>query len=206
MFATHQARIETYARQSPDNLARVIQFVILTVRQPLSRIPGDMEIVDRGGDEAMSILFGWKNAALLQVWAERERTHSYCEHIVESDASDRSKSAALLEHLGGLHGFGLAKAGFVVQLAYGLAGCLDTHNLTRFGLPKRAFRDFKLLKSSAARRHAIARYLTACEDAGGCAALWDSWCEYVAAQYPTIYPSAWEVSALHCRALGLRED
>jgi hypothetical protein len=39
MYQDHQPIISRYARENADNLARVLQFVILTVRQPLHTIP-----------------------------------------------------------------------------------------------------------------------------------------------------------------------
>jgi hypothetical protein len=111
----------------------------------------------------------------------------------------------LLEYLCDLPGFGPAKAGFVCQLVYGVAGCIDTHNLARFDIPTRRFDNYKQIKTIKSKRKRIELYLKTCRDAGGCAKLWDGWCEYVAARQPNTYRDAQHVSELHIEALGLTE-
>jgi len=109
----------------------------------------------------------------------------------------------MIEHLADKVGFGLVKAGFVIQLVYGLCGCLDTHNLRKYGVKKNSFNKFKTRKTIAGRRTFIARYVTLCYQLGGPSVLWDKWCEYVAERQPTRYDDAEHVSRLHCECLNL---
>lgn len=206
MYATHQPTISRYARASADNLARVMQFVILTARQPLFRVTADMETAEQGGEDAMSVLFGWKFSAYNSVMDNRNRHFSFLEHVAESGDTNRQKLEAMLEYIADLPGFGPAKAGFVTQLAYGLGGCIDTHNLRRFNLPERGFDNYCQRKTTQAKRRMISRYIDTLEQIGSPQFLWDSWCAYVANRRPNVYRNPFQVSALHCRALGLPEE
>lgn len=205
MFDNHQPIISTWTRQSPDNLARVLQFVILTIKQPLASVPGQLAALIENSPEADAYLWGFKGQACAEAWANRETVHSYLEHVAASDASDHDKACAMVEYLADLRGFGPVKAGFVTQLVYGLAGCIDTHNLTRFKIHPRTFSNFKQRKTAKARRAFIRRYVKTCDRLGGPAKLWDSWCEYVAANQPTTYHNAMHVSQLHCDVFGLTD-
>lgn len=205
MFANHQPAISAYARQSPDNLARVIQFVVLTIRQPLYNVPADMAQAEAGGQDAMAVLWGWKHDAYAAAWRDRATIYAQCEDIWQHAKTREQAADDLLAYLATLPGLGLAKAGFVAQLAYGVSGCIDTHNLQLFGFSPRAFRGdkFKELKSLKQRRTKVRKYNSAVDRCGGTQSLWDGWCEFVAAKYPQAYRDAFHVSAIHCEALGL---
>lgn len=202
MFADHQPIIAAYARENADNLARVLQFVILTVRQPLHSVPAATETVDQGGEEALGVLYGWKFAAYANVWAMKDEIFAYFQHAERHSEGD-ALACEILSYLCELPGFGPAKAGFVAQLVYGVAGCIDTHNLARFQIPSRRFDNYKQIKTAKSRQKRIKLYVETCAELGGCAKLWDGWCAYVAANQPKIYRDANHVSALHLEALGL---
>ena len=96
-------------------------------------------------------------------------------------------------------GLGLVKAGFAVQLLIGEAGCMDMHNLARFGIEEREFviparRD--PVEQLAVIDEAIEHYLYTCEAYGGSEKLWDGWCRFVAETYRT-YRDADDVSQRH---------
>ena len=203
MFNKHQSLIQDYARQSPANMTAVIQFVILTIRVPLHRVAGDIEIAAPQDEQSRSVLWGHKWEAYERARLDAETTYSYLEYINYQDLSAHDKCAAMIEYLADQPGLGLAKAGFVTQLCYGLGGCLDTHNLKRFGYKETTFKEFKSLKRTKTRRAKLAQYLKACESAGGCEKLWDGWCEYVAKNQPENYDNADHVSRLHSDAFNL---
>ena len=125
------------------------------------------------------------------------------EFIEDGPETDRVKAAAMLDYVAGLPGFGLVKAGFVIQLAYGLAGCLDTHNLTRLGLKEHTFEHYKRLGTAKGRRNKVSSYLDAIAASGGCGALWDDWCKWVADRQPTRWANAEAVSRIHCDAFNI---
>jgi hypothetical protein len=204
MFKEHQSKIGAWARAHPDNFGRVLQFVILTIRAPLYNIRADIETAQAGGPAAMSVLFGFKAQAYAEAWAKRETALSFCEHVLaDPDLTPREQDMAMLEHIADMAGFGPVKAGFVLQLAFGRCGCLDTHNLIRLGVPMRAFGNYKMRKTTKGRRAMLSHYVSHVYRLGGPEKLWDGWCDYVARKYPAIYTDADHVSRLHCEALDV---
>ena len=111
----------------------------------------------------------------------------------------------LLMYFAGLPGLGLVKGGFVAQLCFGVAGCLDTHNITIHGLQPSTFaaHRFKGARTEKTKRKLVAHYVELCRALGGAGKLWDNWCQYVADKRPGIYNDADHVSKLHCEAIGV---
>ena len=200
MFATHQPRIAAYARQNADHFAEVITFVYVTVRNPLYRVPNDLRDIRKLGRNAAA-LWGWKLEAWEYLQAHKHELFADCERIYNDAVDEEELRDSLLGYLARLPGLGFAKAGFVAQLIYGVSACLDTHNMDRFGIKANTFKAAKALNGKA-REHRK-RYHETIDKSGGTAGLWNSWCQYVADNQPDRYASAWEVSALHCTALGL---
>jgi hypothetical protein len=99
---------------------------------------------------------------------------------------------------------GLVKGGFVVQLCFGLSGCIDTHNLNMACIkPSRvSAARFKKAKSWRTKDNIAREYQEYIQEFGGTETLWDSWCDYVAKQRPKRFASGFEVSQLHCDAIG----
>ena len=210
MFAQHQPLIGHWARKCPANLCEVVRFAIISAQQPLYRVPIDMEVCHAHEPAADGILFAWKAYAWDQA-ETRARDHYWHAtdiwHTFEQGhASESETTRALVSYLASdVAGLGLAKAGFVAQLAFGLCGCLDAHNFRRFGLAPGAFDHFRRLKTAKARQRKVDQYVTFCETIGGCEYLWDSWCAYVASEskMANAYDDAEHVSRIHCEAFGL---
>lgn len=218
MFNIHQPRISEFARKSPGNFARVMSFVVLSIRTRLFNLPADMEtLYDRNQttDDLAGILYGSKGEAIGQIEAEAESLYWQAEEIFYHAENQRELAENLLNLFVGIHGIGLAKAGFCAQLIYGVSACLDSHNLERFGISESKIHSstFKKLKTLKTRWKWIARYCDFVDMCGGTESLWDSWCAYVH-QRPdatgfrmngnrTVYHSAFHVSGLHCESLGL---
>jgi hypothetical protein len=198
MFATEQPKISTYARRSPENFARVIGLVLTTIRQPIERAPLDVADIDAHGLESRA-LWGCKRKGLTFAYDNACDIYNACEQAYAL-GDDHGLLYALLR----VPGLGLPKAGFVAQLAYGRVGCLDVHNLTRFGLDSKDFTTSGLSRTGLLLEERIARYLDTCARFGGCESLWDSWCEYVARKKARTFPGGADaVSRLHTQALGL---
>lgn len=208
MFAIHQNKIENYAARGPTEFGRVLTFVLLTIQQPLDTVPAAMKDVDREGIES-KYLWGFKRDAYEHMIKNREPIyHDAMElsHIPDPEIAERQ----LLAYFAAMPGLGLVKAGFVLQLAFGLGGCVDGHNVKRFELDKgrkslpqflRA-NQYKAVKP-ATRARFIDQYQALLKIAGGCEDLWDDWCIYVQSRAPGRYASAHEVSELHCTSLGI---
>lgn len=206
MFENHQPIIGNFARKSPDNFFQVLQFVLLTIQQSIHQTPEMMQDVNKKGFQSR-FLWGVKAYAWQDLNARKGEVYDMAMTIYDAHANPEHASAELLFYLASLPGLGLVKGGFVAQLAFGLVGCLDTHNANRFNLTRSqlsayAFKSAKTAKSKYAKVHT---YLGLCQELGGCAKLWDSWCKYVADKdtYST-GSTAMQISKLHCDALGLK--
>lgn len=223
MYKVHQKRISEYARQNPANMARVLKFVILTIRNRLYNLPSDMETLDAAiaGDSfdgIEGITYGFKHAAINQIEEEAESIYAQAESIVFHATSERESAENLLDLFTGIHGLGMAKAGFAAQLIYGVSACLDSHNIARFNIPWAHMKSsgLKNAKTLSTRHKWISRYCDYVEQCGGTESLWDSWCDFVFNRLDetgfkmngnkAAYDSAYHVSALHCESLGLAAD
>jgi hypothetical protein len=206
MFTNHQPKIKAYAIKNGDNFFKVIQFVLLTIQQPLHSIPFQMTLVDSEG-LAANCLWGVKREAWL--WHKKNKNFVY-DHAMLLDhihVNPGHAASELLIYFASLPGLGLAKGGFLAQLTFGLVGCLDSHNVERYGLAKSqvSASAFKRAKTPTTRHAKVNQYLDLCLELGGCEGLWNSWCEYVYTKqaHQGYYNSAHHVSELHCTALGI---
>jgi hypothetical protein len=185
-------------------MAQVLQFVILTVRQPLEGITEQMESVNQEG-AGSHFLWGWKRDAFANIDEHQDTIYRDAMAIWSGYIEPAAIEKELLRYFADLPGFGLAKAGFVIQLCFGLSGCIDSHNLARFNISYEdiAASRFKRAKTPKTRNRLLDLYCELVHQCGGTAALWDGWCEYVAGQRPAAFTGgAHEVSALHCEAIG----
>lgn len=138
-------------------------------------------------------IFGHKHDAIAYLDAFGADLWHSLEYQFELGASEDLMLRTMLR----VPGIGLAKGGFMLQMCYGLSGCLDTHNVTRFGLPERRYASGH--KDTDTRR--ASEYNEVCARLGGTAELWDTWCEYLA-ERDGRYLSAQEVSRLHLAPLN----
>jgi hypothetical protein len=201
MFENHQPVIAGAAQSRADNLARVLQFVILSIRQPIRNMPADMETAIANGPDSANVLWGWKRAAFDAAWFHRYDHHwNLCDMLDHSDNEDELADC-FVSYMALHPGFGPVKAGFVAQLALGVSGCLDQNNVKRFDLPPRKFdaHRFKAL-SATGRRKRVGEYNATVRRLGGTAALWNSWCDYVASRDGI--DTAHDVSRVHVDALA----
>ena len=193
MYAKHQPIIADYAKQSPDKLSDVYTFILATIQQRLYHVPRVMRDIRENGSDSPH-LWGFKYQAY-KFMKENKRDIYDTILAIQSD-HDR------LTYVASLPGLGLVKAGFLLQLVFGEAGCLDTHNINRFGLKAGAFKasSFKMAKTSQTRERLVANYLDLCHKLGGSEGLWNSWCSHVADVDPD-FVSADQVSAFHVEAI-----
>lgn len=193
MYANHQPQLSHLGRNSADGFARIATFVLCTIRTPLRIAVEDYKQV-RNGD--FSPLFGMKRTGISYINKFSEDLYSRCEYVYET-ADDETAENAILHILMNIPGIGPAKAGFICQMIYGLSGCLDTHNIIRFGIPERTFRGKEAKYSVKRLGQTVRDYNSFCRKVGGTAVLWDQWCEYVSNRDPVNYPTPERVSELH---------
>ncbi len=187
MFKYHQHKISDYAIQSPSNTANVAITTVLSIQQAWKNIGIQSDDVREYGIES-KYLFGHKKSAYAHIMANKKQLYNA---IFYDDIS----AAERLLNVAGTPGLGLCKAGFVLQLCIGEAGCLDVHNLKRFGLSASTFKLGKVKYDTALRKAQL--YLQTIDNLGGTEYLWDSWCEFMADKYPKHYKNANHVSRLH---------
>ena len=178
MFATHQPIIGHFAKKSPENTWKLLAMVQASIRMKFYRLPELLKNPEH--------LTARQREYIAEYWTRRNEIYA----ALHSNESTREKMRYLVE----LPGLGIPKAGFVMQLAHGTVGCLDTHNLERYGLSAKAFRSNGCTAQRLTER--LDTYLHTCQSIG-CATLWDTWCEYVAALYPKHFTGAEHVSQLH---------
>ena len=193
MFADHQYQLARLGRRDVDGFERVCTFVLLTIRQPLRIACMDYKLV-RNGDERP--LFGSKRDGLAYVRQHAAELLDDCERAYYNAHDDIEAENDILDVLTRIPSIGTAKGGFICQMLYGLSGCIDTHNIKRFGVTETTFKLRKEWKRER-KLQLIADYNRFCRRQGGTAALWDGWCEYVSRRDPANYETADLVSSLH---------
>ena len=192
MYREEHAKLRELGRSGPDGFNRIATFVLCTIRMPFYTAVADYKLV-RDGHPARSI-FGVKHKGLAFLRDHDAETHVELEYLFETCASED----AMLRVVTRIPGIGLAKGGFILQMIYGVSGCIDTYNLQRFGLDDQTFQA----KGNWKRLHALVpAYNEFCRKVGGTARLWDDWCAYVSDRDSINYPSAEYVSRLHLTPL-----
>jgi hypothetical protein len=196
MYADHQPAIAAFGRADPENFAKVITFALCSIRMPLGEAVLDIKYAWRG--EACRSIFGAKLDGMREIRQNARMYYEQCE-----DAWFRSDNAEdeLLHIFQTIPCLGPAKAGFCAQMLYGVSGCLDTHNLQRFGIGERQFRGREAKYAAITYSRKITEYNRLCAKLGGTAYLWDTWCEYLANRDPVNYRDADYVSSLHLSPL-----
>jgi hypothetical protein len=198
MFDQHQPKIAAYAQSSAEGMARTIQFAMGSARRPLFTWATEFRELCEG-DDRQSPLTPMRREAWALLWLSREAIYHHTLDIASRDDCENH----LIGYLATLPGLGLAKAGFVCQLSFGISGCLDSHNLTRYNISENTFKGYKERRTRLGRLKLAARYNDTIEKHGGTRALWNNWCALVAKRHPQNYSNANDVSALHCAALNL---
>lgn len=173
MFKKHQQNIEEFARKSPDNFTQVVLFVSATIQQMFHTVPAIVDDVREYGLDSKHL------------WGSKQDTWRYTlenkDLLFEAVFSDMDLEDKLLS-IAEIPGIGLVKAGFVLQLCTGKVGCLDVHNLRRFGLSAQTFKLGKVKYLTARKKAKL--YIKTCVQCGGSEQLWDEWCQLIADKYP----------------------
>lgn len=192
--------ISEWSWKRSENMRDVVLFVAATIQQRFETVPGIMADIRANGADSR-FLFGSKRDLFAYVTAYHADLFADLEAAsVLSDTREAAIQAVM--RLTSVPGLGCVKAGFVAQMLGFEVGCLDTHNLRRFGLKAS---DFKWGPNARPEliRAKVARYVDTCGEFGGSRGLWDSWCDYVALAWPNTWLDGAHVSAWHTKALGL---
>jgi len=197
MFAKHQVKIMKWAMKNEDNIFNLILMVSLSIRQPWAVIGKQLQDVQANGSNS-KYLFGSKKDLYFHVMENKQSIFQ----LLKDTKAGKVSQADCLYKLTQIPGLGLAKAGFVMQLAIGMAGCIDSHNVTMFGVNPNALKMGKVKAEKALEKAKM--YLDLCEKLGGTEFLWDNWCNFVATRHPKHFEDGYDVSARHCSYLGIK--
>lgn len=200
MYDRDVAAIAAHAKASPDGLADVIEFVLCTIRQPLTQMVAQRRDIAAKGSASV-FLFGSKRAG----WTYLQENKGYLWRVamdILARPCSPERKADLIQHFMQVPGLGMVKAAFVVQCIGGGTSCIDAHNLKRLGLTEAAVKVSPKLKPETLRSKVMA-YVRMCEDTGGARHWWDTWCEYVAGRRGSPLKTGDEVSAYHVQAVVL---
>ena len=187
MFLVHQTEIEAYASQSAENCFKVLRFVQLTIQQRFSQVPKMTEEMVQTSD--CKRLSKRQRDAIDIYFERREEIYS----IIFSSLGLTDK----ILFVSSLPGFGLIKAGFVLQCTIGEIGCFDTWNCRVYEVKPS---DFALRGTPANMAKKANKYIDLCHSVGT-AKLWDDWCILIAEKYPNDFSSASHVSRLHAECI-----
>ncbi len=198
MYKTDAKAIAAYAMSSPGGLMDVVEFTLLTIRQPLQAVVKQRQDI-RAKGAASAFLFGSKRDG----WRWAQDNKAYLWRVAKdilARPNDAERKADLIQHFMQVPGLGMVKAAFVVQMIGGKTACIDSHNLTRLGLPASAVKVSSKLKPETVRAKVLA-YVGMCDDTGGAEYWWDTWCEYVAGRRGSPLKTGEAVSAYHVEAV-----
>lgn len=196
MFSNHQPVIGEWARSDPRNFALTAAFVVCTIRVPLERAIIEYQAYRDHGDVAA--LWGWK----LEAVQDMEENAAARLHALERSRMGRSGDAdAMLSRIVSWTGLAFAKGGFLLQLAYGISGCIDSHNEKRLGVDLRGEGLTSSPKRAPTRTRKAKQYNALVRDAGGTERLWDDWCNSIAERRRDVWRDGFEVSRHHALAV-----
>lgn len=168
MYAQDVPSIKEFAEASPEGLASVITFALLSARTRFERLQHDVASVRKHGIDSPA-LWGWKRDGYLFVQANKADLHSV-------EPSRLSVMAAMDLFVSTVPGLGLIKAGFVCQMLGQEVACLDARNREQLGVDTRFFDMHNKGLSSRTRQRRISEYLAFSTYTGGAQYWWDDWC------------------------------
>ena len=197
MYKTHGVACQTYAQGSAENLMDIILMIVLSIQQNWLGVGEQLADVRLQGAESR---FLWGNKAKTYAYLEHNKHRLYADvmTIIDSDSDDGTKAKKLMDIFLDVDGLGLPKAGFACQLVAGLVGCMDVHNIRRYGIDPKTLslsRNPKTSKGIAANDRKIVDYIDMCHNYGT-ENLWDTWCEFLSTKSKR-WANANHVSEVH---------
>jgi hypothetical protein len=204
-YERHIKKIQDFAQSGPDQFAQVLMFsplsananfavhwdnfyvlmIILKHYFPKTVKKEELEaVVDGFGDYLHSMgasIYGWKFDHIEYIWNNREKLMGEFNEL--NSKNDLHKIIARLSRIPGVQP---VKAGFVAQLIYGKAGCIDTHNIDIYGKVFPELKDDlepKKWTLKGGNEKGVENYtklLDKLQDRGiGTKQLWDVWVDFV---------------------------
>lgn len=247
-YASHIGLIQKFAHSNPDNFAQVLMFSPLSAHAPFAKhwdnfytlmlilkhqFPRGVtaeeirSAVDAFGDKGAALahtISGWKLDTIADIWTRREELFVNLNKLAAG-----GDDVQLINALVGLKGVAPVKAGFIAQLLWGRAGCIDTHNIDIYS---KVFPDMAAAgdfdEKGWSKKGGVEKYvgmLGRLSRRGiGSQQLWDVWVDFVETMYimitshgkgyydmqgPALDPSDDEYSALRGKKIpkvGIGQD
>ena len=147
-YAKHIRYIQSFAKKNPENFAQVMMFSPLSANVPFPKhwdnfyvlmlllkhyhphevTPEQLkDLVKVFDDKHHSLghtISGWKLKTISHIWSEKEKLFQELQQLAVK-GTDRE----IITRLCQFTGVQPVKAGFMAQLLFGRAGCIDTHNI-----------------------------------------------------------------------------
>lgn len=193
MYRRDVPRIVDYVKsKGPDGLVDVAAFCLATIQTPLSRTAGIVQDIRIQGVNS-KYLWGSKRPAFQYVQLHKEE-------LFEMLLKEPVRREIALERLLVVPGLGLPKASFLLQCIGYPTACLDSHNLSRYGLSPNITKVGRVQVGTLRKK--IDNYLTVCDNVGPSEYHWDSWVTYVSGNRANrSLPTASMVSDYHTFAI-----
>jgi hypothetical protein len=203
--------IQSFAHSSPENFAQVLMFSPLSANTPFAKHWDNYQMLmsalkhmypDRISPEQVKNLSksfndkyhklthtisGWKYDTVSDIWSNKE---NYFHEL--SGLAAAGDDVALIKRLSQIKGVKPVKAGFIVQLLWGRAGCIDTHNIDIYS---KVFPDMDAAGDFESRawerkRGGAEKYVGVLDKLSkrgiGVSQLWDVWVDFVETMYVMI--------------------
>jgi hypothetical protein len=193
MYAEHVPKIRDGMLSDPETFARGVMFAILSIQQPITRVPAMLQDVAKVGEISTAL-----NPAMKYDGWDYMQNHATAvwRDVVAMDTRDA------LVRLLSVPSLGIVKAAFVLQFLGHDIGCLDTHNLRKLGLPMDSFKNHakrggRSVQGFTSRQ--IDTYFSIAYGQGRGREFWDNWCNERAPAYAM---TGDEISALHMEVIA----
>ena len=199
MYQLHNPMVRKFSHRSARNLELTIAFVFASIRVQTSRLPDLMAEYRKKGLKSSWI---WGNKITGLAYTRKHRNRLFIRMMRILKAKKKDCDLELLMLFLEIPGLGLPKAGFVVQLVAGKAGCMDVHNLRKH-LPEidasRGTPNYFQTSgnSDATKLRKAIEYLDLTKSLGGPKVMWNEWCTDRSSDYPVHFPTPFDVSAVH---------
>jgi hypothetical protein len=199
MYNRDNKMIQKYADQGSTQTALAAMFVISSIRTFTWLLPDMMDNYRDKGMKSFNNLMPKQKEGIKYVMKNKEWLYN----LVQSYKAGDIYPEEFLITLQRIPCIGLVKAGFIMQLTTGEAGCLDCHNLKQYDVDENTFKvnGKDKGKMTAASFNKARKYLAVCKEIGGSEVLWNNWCDLVAEKYPKHFEAGDDVSWLHSNSI-----
>ena len=200
MYDEDATRCQQYSFMSARNIERMVLMVSQSIQQSWSEVGMMLNDVEEKGLESIYLNWQMKQDTYKYLKSNRDFMFGQLLAIKNSYKCDNAKAYSAMKVFLKVKGLNLVKAGFCVQLSFGLVGCFDSHNLARYNIKNRNHlrinKDVTTFKGKARNEAKLINYIDLCHSIGT-KNMWNDWCYNLAQQERNKFKSGEEVSKAH---------